>query len=410
MSAFGGAERLAAMISTRLDPLRFERFFCATHRRLPGPTFEGELVSAGVRTLALERGSKAQLWAWWPLISLLRRERIDIVHCHKFSANIWGAIVGSLARVPVLIAHEHAGSYEGQRLRRFLDRHLVARQARAFLTVSERTRGRMIRVDGVPPHVVRVIPNGIPELPPLRGTHLRRELGISEKSPLIGMVSQLRTEKRIDLLIAALPLLLREFPDLVAVVAGRGPEEARLRELIQEQHLDQKIVLLGPRVDISDVLAAIDVAVSSSDFEGSPLAIMEYMAAGKPIVATSVGGVPELVADGVHALLVEPRNVEGLAAAIGRLLRDRELGERLGEAARDRQQREFAIDVMVRRLEALYVELFAATDRARRELSSQADAQQALDWGRGSGDEAAGQSDVRAPEALETPPEIENKG
>jgi glycosyltransferase involved in cell wall biosynthesis len=382
MSAFGGAERLAATITIRLDQDRFERFFCSTHRRLPGPTFEEELVAAGVRTLALERGSKTELWAWLPLVSFLRRHRIDVVHCHKFSANVWGSIFGSLARVPVLIAHEHAGRYEGQRLRRFLDRQLVSRRADVFLTVSETTRDRMVRVDGVDPDVVRVLPNGIPELAAVSGTNLRDELGISVTAPLIAMVSQLRTEKRIDLLVDAVVALGREFPDVVAVVAGRGPEEPRLRELIRQNGLEEKVFLLGPRVDVPRILASADVAVSCSDFEGSPLSIMEYMAAGKAIVATRVGGIPELVDDGIHALLVEPRSVDGLAQAVARLLRDPALRNRLAEQARIRQQREFTIEAMVRRLEALYEELFATTERARRE-----------GWTRGAGQPATAAAD-----------------
>jgi glycosyltransferase involved in cell wall biosynthesis len=240
----------------------------------------------------------------------------------------------------------------------------------------------MVRVDGVNPDVVRVLPNGIPELAAISGTNLRDELGISVTAPLIAMVSQLRTEKRIDLLVDAVVALGREFPDVVAVVAGRGPEEPRLRELIRQNGLEEKVFLLGPRVDVPRILASADVAVSCSDFEGSPLSIMEYMAAGKAIVATRVGGIPELVDDGIHALLVEPRSVDGLAQAVARLLRDPPLRKRLAEQARIRQQREFTIEAMVRRLEALYEELFATTERARRE-----------GWTRGAGQPATAAAD-----------------
>jgi glycosyltransferase involved in cell wall biosynthesis len=367
MSAFGGAERLAATITIRLDANRFERFFCSTHRQLPGQTFEEELRAAGVRILSLGRGSKAEVWAWRPLMSLLRSERIDVLHCHKFGSNVWGAIFGSLARVPVLIAHEHAGSYEGQPLRRFLDRRLVARRATVFLTVSENARRRLVEVDGVDSGAVRVVPNGIPEMPAAGSRDIRHEFGIPPTSPLIGSVSQLRPEKALDVLVDAVALLLQEFPDLRALVAGRGPEEGRLKQFIASKGLEENIVLLGPRVDIPDILAALDVAVSCSDFEGSPLSIMEYMAASKPIVATAVGGVPDLIHDGAHGILVEHQNPDELAVAIARLLRDPELRARMGENARERQQAHFDLGHMVRRLETLYEELFLGTDRARKE-------------------------------------------
>ena len=115
--------------------------------------------------------------------------------------------------------------------------------------------------------------------------------------------------------------------------------------------------MLGYRSDVPDVIAALDVAVSSSAFEGSPLAVMEYMESARPIVATRVGGVPDLIEDGVHGLLAEPGDAAGLAAAIRRMLADREGARRMGEAARERRRREFTVDLMVRRLEALYERL-----------------------------------------------------
>ena len=118
--------------------------------------------------------------------------------------------------------------------------------------------------------------------------------------------------------------------------------------------------LLGRREDVPDVIRALDVAVLPSRREGSPLAVIEYMAAARPIVATNVGGVPELVHDGVHALLVPTGDPPSLAAGIERLLTDHGLAARLGTAARERQRNEYELDVIVERLQALYVELSSA--------------------------------------------------
>ena len=123
--------------------------------------------------------------------------------------------------------------------------------------------------------------------------------------------------------------------------------------------------MLGHRADVPDVLAALDVAVSTSDWEGSPLAVMEYMAAGKPIVATRVGGVPDLITHGVHGLLVEPGDVDGLARSIAQLLRDPDRGDAMGTRSRRRQRLEFDVSIMLERLETLYEELFRVTERAR---------------------------------------------
>ena len=153
------------------------------------------------------------------------------------------------------------------------------------------------------------------------------------------------------------------------LVAGRefGSEHAILSKLIAERGLNGTVHLLGHRADVPDVLAALDVAALTSDFEGAPLSVLEYMAAGKPIVATDVGGVPAMVDEGRGGLLVPRRDPAALASALAVLLRDRPLRERMGEYNRQRQQRDFDSETSVRRVEELYVDLFSRTARARRE-------------------------------------------
>jgi len=364
VSRIGGAERLAANLAFRLDPSRFESIICTT-RRPPGETFDDELMAAGVQVISLDRTTRADLGAWAPLVALLRREPVDVLHAHKHGANLWGVALGRLMRVPVVIAHEHAWSWEGQPFRRVLDREVVARGADVVLAVSHNARRRMIEEEGLDPRVVRLLPNGIPALPPPSGRDVRAELGIEPDAPVVGTLSVLRPEKALEVLIGAASRLASTFPTLRVVIAGRGDEEARLRALVRDLRLEQTVLLIGPRNDVSDLLAVFDVAVCCSDFEGSPLSVMEYMAARLPVVATGVGGVPELIEGGVHGLLVEPRNVESLADAVERLLRDPGLRQQLGTRGRDRQQREFDIDATVRRVEALYEELFRASRRRR---------------------------------------------
>jgi glycosyltransferase involved in cell wall biosynthesis len=364
VSKIGGAERLAADLLFRLDPTRFERIVCTT-RRPPGDTFDDELRAAGVRVIPLDRRTRADLGAWAPLLALLRGEPVDVLHAHKHGANVWGAVLGRLMRVPVVIAHEHAWSWEGQRFRRVLDRELVARGADVVLAVSRNARRRMIEEEGLDPRVVRLLPNGIAALAAPSGRNVRGELGIEPDAPVIGTVSVLRAEKALEVLIGAAARLAPRFPALRVVIAGRGEEEPRLRALVSELGLEQTVLLVGPRNDVPELLAALDVAVCCSDFEGSPLSVMEYMAAGLPVAATRVGGVPELIEHGVHGLLVDPRNVDLLADAIEQLLRDAGLRKQMGGSGRERQKREFDIDATVRRVEALYEELYDASRRRR---------------------------------------------
>ena len=377
--AFGGAELLARHILTRLDSDRFERIVCGTRAEpasLVAPeTFERE----GIRFLSLDRHSRTDVVAWRPLLSLIARERIDVLHTHKFGSNASGAILGRLARVPVIVAHEHTWSFEGQRLRRLIDREVVARGASVIVAVSREDRRRMIAIERIDPNVVRFIPNGIPPLAPPSGRDVRAELAIPADAPLIGSVSVLRPQKALDVLIEAAWILHHEFSRVRVLIAGVGPERETLERLIRERGLTDVVTLLGGRRDVPDLLAALDIAVNSSDFEGTPLAVLEYMAAGKGIVATRVGGVPDLIEDGVHGLLVAPRDPHALACAIADLVRSPSLRADMGSRARERQRREFDIDVTVRRIEDLYEQLYLASARRRREAFAATDRSRVLD-------------------------------
>jgi glycosyltransferase involved in cell wall biosynthesis len=314
--------------------------------------------------LELRRSSRLDVRKWLPLVSHLRRWEIDILHAHKFGSNAWGTVLGRLARVPVIIAHEHTWSYEGRPVRRLVDRELIARGADAFLAVSKADRRRMVTVEGINPGKVRYLPNGIPAQV-RQGIDVRAQLGIPAGAPVVGAVGHLRKQKAFDVLVVAAGILASEFPELRVLIVGAGEEREQLGDLIRASDLEETVLLTGARSDIPDVLAAVDVAVLSSDFEGAPLTIMEYMAAEKPVVATAVGGVPDLVEHAVEGLLVPPRNPEALAAAVATLLRDPARARAMGARGRERQQREFSIESFVRRLEHLYVDLWDAAGSRR---------------------------------------------
>lgn len=364
----GGAEGLAAQISKRLDRDRFASILCASRwsdpRRIPprlAASAAEELRSAGVRFIGLDRSSLAQVWAWRPVLSLLRQGRIDVLHAHMFGSNLWAALLSLVSRPPVVIAHEHTWSYEGQPVRKLADRYVIAPRVDAFVAVSREDRRRMIEIEHIDPEKIRFIPNGIPTIARAPTGDVRAELGIGPDDPVIGSVGALRAQKAYDVLLHAAAILRPRFPKLRVLIVGGGRDQVgRLTALIDELSLQGCVHLLGHRSDVPAILQALDVAVSSSDFEGSPLSVMEYMDAAKPVVATRVGGVPDLIEDGVHGLLVEPRDPDALAFSVERLLREPELAAEMGARGRVRRGEEFDIAVTVSRIEALYEELMAS--------------------------------------------------
>jgi glycosyltransferase involved in cell wall biosynthesis len=373
----GGAERLALQVATRLNPERFEsivsvsRFPAPPGLRLRDSDLEAyeQLKRTELGFLPLERRRKLELRPWIKLARFLRRERVDVLHAHKFGSNVWGTLAGVAARVPVILAHEHTWSFQGQPLRRLLDRELIARGASRIIAVSRADQRRMTEVERIDPDRIVFVPNGVVALAPPTGTDVRAELGIDSAAPVIGVVGMLRPQKAHEVLLRATSTLIARFPDLRVLIAGDGPERASLERAAAELGVQANVLFLGERTDIPDLLAALDLAVSCSDFEGSPLSVMEYMDAGLAVVATAVGGVPDLIVPGVHGLLVPARDDVALAAAIADLLSEPERARTMGARARERRRKEFDIDVQVRALEALYTELL--DERARRRPRSE---------------------------------------
>jgi glycosyltransferase involved in cell wall biosynthesis len=357
----GGAERIAAVLALGLDRTRFDPIACTTSD-LPEASAAGELRAAGIPVVALDRSGRADLAAWPRLYRLLRDEQVDVVHAHKFASTFYGAVLGRLARVPVVIAHEHSWSFEGNHVQQVLDRRVVAPLADVVVAVSREERRKLVELEGIPPEVIRVVPNGIRPLRPSGRRSVRAELGLAADTPLVGCVSVLRPEKAVDLLVEAAVPLAERVPGVRVAVVGGGPEHERLDALVRERGLERTVHLLGawPGADVADFLAELDVAVNCSDREGIPLSVLEYMAAGRAVVATAVGGVPEVLGEGEAGLLVPARDAEGLAGAAASLLLDRPRRDRLGLRARARQEATFSERAMVERVERLYEELVRA--------------------------------------------------
>lgn len=316
-----------------------------------------ELRSAGVRVLELDRGAQLDLRAWRPLVRLLRAERTQILHSHKFGSNVWCALVARLARVPVFVTHEHSWSFADDRLRVALDRRLIATRADAMIAVSSADARRMIAVEQIPEHKIRIIPNGISR--PVVADHgaLRRELGLRPDLPIIGIVASLRPEKRVDLLLDAARIVASSGRAFHVAVVGDGPLASELELQARTIGIADRVSFLGFRPDACNLAAAFDIAVLTSDREGMPLSLLEYMALGLAIVATAVGGVPDVVMDEREALLVGPGDAADVASALSRLLDAPDERAGLGRAAAMRQAAEYDLDATVRQVELLYGEL-----------------------------------------------------
>ncbi len=331
LSTDGGAERFVLGLSTHLPRDRFEPWVCAPRGAEPGAL--SALADAGIPFVELGRRSRWDAHRTAGLVGLLRRERFDVLHTHMFGSNLWGALAGPACGVPVVIAHEHTWSYQGKPWRAWLDGRVIGRQVTRFIAVSTADASRMVSIEKVPPEKVDVIPTALIPRPSALGGDLRAELVLPAGTPLIGSVARLRPQKALDLLIDAHARVLQVVPDVHLVLAGDGECRGELERHARELGVAERAHFLGRRDDVDAILSALDVAVLSSDFEGRPLFALECMANGTPLVATAVGGLPEMIDDGRTGVLVPPRRADLLAQAISALLMDPTRRSRLAAAA-----------------------------------------------------------------------------
>lgn len=302
--------------------------------------------------------------AIWKLYRLIRRFRPHVVDTHTAKAGFVGRIAAWLARVPVVVHTYHGhvlhGYYGGIRsvMLRVMER-VLARMSTRLIAVSDRVRNDLVRYGVAPRDKIVVIPLGLDLDPFLQNTtqtgELARSLGLPDEGmPLVGIVGRLFPIKNHALFVDAAARVVAEGVDARFVIVGDGALRPEIEARIRDVRMTDRIVITGWRSDLPAVYADLAVLVVSSDNEGTPFSIIEAMAAGVAVVATRVGGIPDVVRDGVTGVLVPPRDPDALATAIASLLRDPVRRRTLGEAGRADAIARFDAARMVSETTALY--------------------------------------------------------
>jgi glycosyltransferase involved in cell wall biosynthesis len=293
------------------------------------------------------------------LVAWLRREEIDLVHAHMFRAEVIGTRAAVAAGTAVIVATVHSS-----RVRSADDVRLLASLTPSMdrLVVPSEAIARKVRAEGRDGGRFAVVPNGI-DLSrftgPVRPCALRGEYGIPAAAPLLGVVARLEPEKGHRFLLEAMPAILRAVPETWLAVVGGGSELDPLRRQAASLGVEGRVVFTGRRDDVSALTADLTIAVLPSLREAQGISLLEAMARRVPVVASDVGGIPEVVTDGVDGRLFPPGDSAALTDAIVGLLRDPDLRRRLGDAGHATVADRFSIDAQVRRIQAVYDEELA---------------------------------------------------
>lgn len=355
----GGTESHVLELASRLDRARFDVIVCA----LKGEgVIAAELRNRGVRVVTLGGRGKLDARVLVKLWRLIRKERPDIIHAFLFWANLACRVLGGLLRVSVRLS-----SYHDMEVRkvwhRLIPDRLTLPWTHAIVCCSEAVcRSVRAQIGGEAKKYI-AIPFGVDVgRYACAGPLKRNELGLREELPVIGTVCRLiEPKKGLAVLLQAAARLKEQAtaPGFQLLIVGDGPAYGSLRARTEQMGLAPWVVFAGLRRDVAGLLSLMDVFVLPSLYEGFGIAIIEAMAASRPVVATAVGGIPEVVVHGETGLLVPPGDPAALADALHELLAHPERARELGARGRERAHEKFRIEAIVKQHEDLYAELMA---------------------------------------------------
>ena len=322
----------------------------AGHRAMLIAHPHGELrrrAAEGLDLLPLAPRAEMDLSAAWKLSRAIKQLRPDVVHAHDPHGVAMAALALSMSTQP-----RRAPLVAARRVDFHLKRNALSRwkydQVDCFICASDAIR-QMLIADGIPASRTVTVHEGIDlsrvEAAPAAALH--EELWLPHGSPIVGNVAALVPQKGQRHLVDAAAIVVRHVPDARFVIAGEGELRASLEQQIRQHRLEKHVVLAGFRTDILSLHNGFDIFVMSSVTEGLGTSLLDAMAAGKPVVATSAGGIPEVVQDGETGFIVPTRDPQALADAVIRLLKDEDLRMRMGTAGRARAHARFSAARMV---------------------------------------------------------------
>lgn len=364
-AGIGGTQRMLAEFLRHASHDRFEYSLCVL---LESGFLTEQIADLPVECCCLDMRGYWDMSVLWKLYAFAKNRRFDLLRSYGLKAHIIGRIVGRWLGIPVNITSVRSTDAERKWYHVLPDR-LTAPLTDLYLSNSEAGRVSTHQRERIPLAKIDVIPNGIDLAKYSRtsetiaaAAELRRTFGISPAAPVIGVIANFCRMKGHATVVEALPIIRKTSPDMRGLFVGEAfvnepSYQAELEKIIREKQLERAIVFTGFRQDIPAVLAAIDVFVLPSRWEGLSAAILEAMAMRKPVIATAVGGTPELIENHVTGLLILPDNPAALADAVLFMLNHPDIAQNMGQAGYCRVRDHFSLTAMVEKTEKLYARL-----------------------------------------------------
>ncbi len=356
----GGAQQVLLRLLQGIDRQRFSpRVACFYNGKA---AIAQAIIKMDIPVHDLRMNSPIGIGGLARLYHLLRNTSPVILHTWMFHANLSGRIIGRMAGVPVIITSRRNMNIGGT-WRECLNRW-TAKLDQKVVAVCESARQEEIRQAKISPQKVITIHNGIDSqiyLPPTseERARIRQSFDLSDKEFVVGSVGRLHLQKGHHYLIEAFAQMISKVPEARLLIVGDGELRETLERQVRQDGLEGKVIFTGSRSDVPSIMKALDIFVLASLWEGEPNVVLEAMATGLPVIATSVGGAPELVIHGETGLLIPSRDPSALLEALLALKNSPELCSRMSRAARQRTIELFSVERMIQQTQNLYEELLA---------------------------------------------------
>lgn len=346
----GGAETYALTIASGLDCTRYRSVMCGIDQ---GGALESEITRRGIPWVVMNRRPGIDWPLMWTMFKLFRREKVDVIHTHHFNQLFYSLIAARLQGIRIIHTEHSVEAYKRRHLRWALKAmSLLCYRVTAIGSDGQQVLSKRV---GIPRRRLQVIRAAV-DLSRfgLDAATARQHLGLRPEHQVVAIIARLYPEKNHQLLLTAFQQVAVKLPDARLLIVGDGTEQQNIANQIDELGLGQQVQMLGVRSDVPLILAASDVFALCSNREGLPLAVLEAMAASRPVVATRVGDLPLIINDRETGLLVPAGDAKALAEALTLLLRDKARARQLGRQGRHLVESQYSLARMLQGHAELY--------------------------------------------------------
>ena len=353
----GGVENQLLTVLRQYDKKKFAPLVCSLSDK---GQIGREIENEGIEVICI---NKLKHTFDWKIIKdlyyIIKERHIQVVRTHQYHANFYGRVAAIIARVPCIIASVHNVYTRDRKVHRRLFNKMLGKYTDKVVAVSDAVKKDIVYFDGIPEEKVKVIYNGIEKqlFVDKKRDEMRSALGIPFGSTVVGTTGRIKEQKGQKYLIEAVSILSREYPSIRLLIIGDGPLMEEMKQYADLLNVNGNVIFLGTRRDVPDLLSAIDIFVLPSVWEGLGIALLEAMAAGKPVIASSIGPFREIIDTKDVGLLVPIGDSRKLATSIEELLKNYTVMEKMGRAARERAISVFSIESTVSDYTHLYEDI-----------------------------------------------------